>query len=99
MVQQENWSFSEKTFRSIFQNINSLRKNQLLCDVILKVENEQYYAHRVILSACSDYFCAMFTNEVNQFILIIKYYHFKLNAYCNLDERERFTSNRAPRFK
>ena len=64
MVQQENWSFSEKTFRTIFENINSLRKNRVLCDVILKVESEEYYAHRVILSACSDYFCAMFTNEV-----------------------------------
>jgi hypothetical protein len=62
--QQHNWSFNEKTFRSIFENINQLRKNKILCDVILKVDNEQYYAHRIILSACSDYFCAMFTSEV-----------------------------------
>jgi hypothetical protein len=64
--QQQNWSFNEKTFRSIFENINQLRKNKTLCDVILKVDNEQFYAHRVILSACSDYFCAMFTSEVMQ---------------------------------
>ncbi len=67
MVLQENWSFNEKTFRLIFENINQLRKKRKLCDVILKVENEQYYAHRVILSACSDYFYAMFTNEVLSF--------------------------------
>jgi hypothetical protein len=64
--QQQNWSFNEKTFRSIFENINQLRKNKTLCDVILKVDNEQFYAHRIILSACSDYFCAMFTSEVMQ---------------------------------
>lgn len=68
MVLQEQWSFNEKTFRLIFENINQLRKKRKLCDVILKVENEQYYAHRVILSACSDYFYAMFTNEVNFFL-------------------------------
>lgn len=46
MVHQENWSFNERTFRSVFENINQLRKNRKLCDVILKVENEEYYAHR-----------------------------------------------------
>ena len=64
MVLHESWSFSEKTFRHIFVNINELRKKRTLCDVVLKVDGEQFYAHRVILSACSDYFCAMFTNEV-----------------------------------
>lgn len=46
MVHQELWSFSEGTFRSIFENINELRKSRKLCDVILKVDNEEYYAHR-----------------------------------------------------
>jgi hypothetical protein len=60
----ETWSFNEKIYRTLFNNINNLRKNKILCDVILKVENQEFYAHRIILSACSDYFCAMFTNEV-----------------------------------
>lgn len=46
MVLHEHWSFNERTFRSIFENINNLRKNRILCDVILKVDNEEYYAHR-----------------------------------------------------
>ena len=60
------WSFSERTFRSIFENINKLRKSRTLCDVVLKVEDELFYSHRVILSASSDYFCAMFTNEMKE---------------------------------
>ncbi len=66
MVSQQLWAFSEKTFRSIFENINQLRKNRILCDIILKIEGQEYYAHRIILSACSDYFCAMFTNEMKE---------------------------------
>lgn len=58
------WSFNEKIYKTLFQNINNLRKNKELCDVVLKVEDQEFYAHRIILAACSDYFCAMFTNEV-----------------------------------
>ena len=35
-----------------------------LCDVVLKVGTREIYAHRVVLSACSNYFCAMFTNSM-----------------------------------
>ena len=62
----ELWSFNEKIYRTLFNNINNLRKNKVLCDVILKVEDQEFFAHRIILSACSDYFCAMFTNEVKE---------------------------------
>lgn len=58
------WSISEKTFQRMFKNINQLRSSHVLCDVILKCEGEKFYAHRIILSSCSDYFYAMFTSEV-----------------------------------
>ena len=35
-----------------------------LCDITLRVENADFPAHRIVLAACSDYFCAMFTSEV-----------------------------------
>jgi hypothetical protein len=44
--QQQIWSFNEKTFRSMFENMNQLRKKKTLCDVILKVDNEEFHAHR-----------------------------------------------------
>lgn len=48
----------------ILQSINRLRKKNRLCDVTLKVESREFPAHRVVLSACSDYFCAMFTSDM-----------------------------------
>jgi kelch-like protein 1/4/5 len=35
-----------------------------LCDVVLQLGSRKIYAHRVVLSACSNYFCAMFTNTM-----------------------------------
>lgn len=35
-----------------------------LCDVVLLMGSKKIYAHRVVLSACSNYFCAMFTNSM-----------------------------------
>ncbi len=35
-----------------------------LCDVVLKVGSDTVKAHRIVLSACSSYFRAMFTNKM-----------------------------------
>jgi len=61
---QETWSYNEKSYKSIFSNINELRKAKCLCDVVLRVDSQHFYAHRIILAACSEYFCAMFTNKM-----------------------------------
>ncbi len=50
--------------KSILNAMNSLRKSNTLCDITLRVENTDFPAHRIVLAACSDYFCAMFTSEV-----------------------------------
>lgn len=52
--------------KSILNAMNSLRKSNTLCDITLRVENTDFPAHRIVLAACSDYFCAMFTSEVTQ---------------------------------
>lgn len=50
--------------QDILLSINKLRKNRKLCDVVLMVENKEFPAHRIVLAACSDYFCAMFTSDM-----------------------------------
>ena len=57
------WS-SEKHPRTTLEAINVLRKHRELCDVVLIVGQRKIFAHRVILSACSPYFHAMFTGEL-----------------------------------
>nr|WEX30412.1 Kelch-like protein 12-A-3 [Carassius gibelio] len=44
--------------------MNALRKSNTLCDITLRVEGTDFPAHRIVLAACSDYFCAMFTSEL-----------------------------------
>ena len=55
---------SEKHPRHTLEAINVLRKHRELCDVVLNVGSKKVFAHRVILSACSPYFHAMFTGEL-----------------------------------
>lgn len=48
----------------LLTKMESLRQDHHLCDVILKVGSREIPAHRLVLSACSPYFCAMFTNQM-----------------------------------
>lgn len=53
---------SDKHPKLALANINMLQKRRELCDVVLIVGGRKIFAHRVILSACSPYFHAMFTS-------------------------------------
>jgi kelch-like protein 20 len=55
---------SEKHPRHTLEAINVLRKHRELCDVVLIVGQRRIFGHRVVLSACSPYFHAMFTGEL-----------------------------------
>ncbi|CAF3023750.1 unnamed protein product [Rotaria sp. Silwood2] len=55
---------SDKHAKFLIENLNLLRKQKELCDVILIIGQSQIPAHRAVLSACSPYFKAMFTGEL-----------------------------------
>jgi kelch-like protein 2/3 len=64
-------SDERNTFRKIdhadraFDVLNSLRRKNLLCDVVLTADDGiKIAAHRSVLAACSHYFYAMFTSEL-----------------------------------
>ncbi|KAL3865437.1 hypothetical protein ACJMK2_042827 [Sinanodonta woodiana] len=42
------------------------RKEQQLCDVVLKVQGKDFPAHKIVLAAITDYFLAMFTNNLSE---------------------------------
>ncbi|NWT47439.1 KLHL4 protein, partial [Chroicocephalus maculipennis] len=58
----QSTNHAEQTFRKME---NYLQQKQL-CDVLLIVGNQKIPAHRLVLSAVSDYFAAMFTNDVRE---------------------------------
>ena len=55
---------SDKHPKNVLETINNLRKHKELCDVVLSVGQKKLFGHRIVLSACSPYFLAMFTGEL-----------------------------------
>lgn len=50
--------------RSLLCKLNSLRKDSVLCDVEITVCGEAFHAHRILLSAASQYFQVMFCGSM-----------------------------------
>ncbi|XP_078702311.1 kelch repeat and BTB domain-containing protein 8-like isoform X1 [Branchiostoma floridae x Branchiostoma belcheri] len=48
---------------AVLRELNSLRKEAELTDVILEVEGKSFPCHRAVLASCSPYFRAMFTSS------------------------------------
>ena len=63
---------ADECYRSINHAERMMRKMEAyhtkgqLCDVILNVGQHRIHGHRIVLSAASDYFAAMFTNDVRE---------------------------------
>ena len=72
MKGEDRQIFTDSHAKSILTTMNNLRKMGKLCDVNLKVQNKMFPAHRIVLAACSDYFCAMFTGNVSTDITPIR---------------------------
>lgn len=58
--------FTDSHAKLILNTMNNLRKVNMLCDVVLMVQGREFPVHRIVLAACSDYFCAMFTNQMSE---------------------------------
>lgn len=54
---------SDKHPKHFLESMCLLYKRHELCDVTLCVGSHRIPAHKVVLSACSPYFCAMFTGK------------------------------------
>jgi len=72
LARQESCSFTDlaktraKTTMDSCNVMNELRLTGQLCDATVKVEDGSFPVHRAILSACSPYFRALFTNGMTE---------------------------------
>jgi len=54
---------SDREFKEeLLVNFNELREENVLCDVTLRIEGQDFAAHRCVLSAASPYFRSLFTS-------------------------------------
>ncbi|XP_035687982.1 kelch repeat and BTB domain-containing protein 2-like isoform X1 [Branchiostoma floridae] len=54
----------ESYLHGFLGNVDDLQKNGVLQDVVLEVEGRRFPCHRLVLSAASPYFRAMFTSDM-----------------------------------
>lgn len=67
MPQAEEYKFCDERYsKEILKRLNKLRENQVMCDVVIRIDNQEFPAHRNILSASSDYFLAMFNGNMKE---------------------------------
>ena len=50
--------------REVLDQMNEYRLSGKLCDIVLRAEDDSFPAHRVVLSAASEYFNGMFCNNM-----------------------------------
>lgn len=61
---EEKLITDEEFKEELLSQLNELRKEGVLCDVTLRIEGQNFPAHRCVLSAASPYFRALFTTEL-----------------------------------
>lgn len=67
LAMDDSFVFSdEKYSKDVLMRLCGLQKQGIMCDVTIIIEDEEFYAHRNILSASSDYFFAMFNGNMKE---------------------------------
>lgn len=60
-------SLLDEEFKNdLLQNLNELRKSNILCDTTIRAEGDDFVAHRCVLIAASPYFRALFTSDFKE---------------------------------
>ncbi|XP_029347732.1 kelch-like protein 2 isoform X2 [Acyrthosiphon pisum] len=60
-------TYKKSSFDDIYKGFQTLLKGEFFCDIKLKTDNQKIItAHKVVLSAASPYFHAIFTNRAER---------------------------------
>ncbi|KAM9330571.1 kelch-like ECH-associated protein 1A [Gastrophryne carolinensis] len=64
-----DYTIENHTYKA-FDKMDELRKNNQLCDLLIKVrcndQEEDFPVHKIVLASCSSFFRAMFTNNFRE---------------------------------
>ena len=66
---QSQFNYSDDAYpKELLHRLEEMRRSGHLgfCDVILRVENQDFTSHKNILASCSDYFYAMFNGNMKE---------------------------------
>ena len=69
---------------NVLQGLNKQRLDCSLCDVTICVQGCEFPCHRNVLAACSPYFLAMFTGEIEDLKNMLPSCLFLCNVTCFL---------------
>ena len=63
---QKHGIIDEDFKAELLHKLNELRETNILCDTTIRVQGQDFPAHRCVLSAASPYFRAMFTSQLKE---------------------------------
>ncbi|KAM8820738.1 transcription regulator protein BACH1 [Eudromia elegans] len=55
---------------NVLHNLNDQRKQDILCDVTVLVEDQRFRAHKAVLAACSNYFLSRIVDRLDSDLII-----------------------------
>lgn len=63
-IPEMEFDLTEEHMKGAFRTMNYLRKDKMMCDILLAVDGREIFAHKLVLVATIPYFYAMFTSDL-----------------------------------
>eukprot|EP00112_Aurelia_sp_Birch-Aquarium-sp1_P021520 Seg582.6 transcript_id=Seg582.6/GoldUCD/mRNA.D3Y31 product="Kelch-like protein 2" protein_id=Seg582.6/GoldUCD/D3Y31 len=63
-VTEMEFDLTEEHMKGAFRTMNNLRKDRMMCDIVLTVDDREIFAHKLVLVSSIPYFYAMFTSDL-----------------------------------
>ena len=64
VVAEMEFDLTDEHMKGAFRTMNNLRKDKMMCDIVLSVDDREIFAHKLVLVSSIPYFYAMFTSDL-----------------------------------
>ena len=64
LIAEMEFDLTEEHMKGAFRTMNNLRKDKIMCDILLTVDDREIFAHKLVLVSTIPYFYAMFTSDL-----------------------------------